>query len=94
MMLDMFESKIEFQARLKPASIADTSGLARTQLFLGALEDQDVGVDRHTHREHEGGHAGQRQRDRYQSEDREHDERVDRSARRRRSRPAVGSGRA
>ena len=27
MMLDMFESKIEFQARLKPASIAGTSVL-------------------------------------------------------------------
>ena len=27
MMLDMFESKIEFQARLKPASMADTSVL-------------------------------------------------------------------
>src|ERR1035437_3786847 len=38
--------------------------LAGPQLFLGSLEDQDVGVDRHTYREHEARDAGQGQRNR------------------------------
>ena len=42
MRLDTFESRIEFQARLKPASGGRRD--ARPELFLHPFEDQDVGV--------------------------------------------------
>ena len=76
MRLDTFESRIEFQARLKPASTAAGQRLADAQLLLHPLEDEDVGVDRHAHREHEARDPGQRQRHRHEPEDREHHERV------------------
>ena len=53
MSVDTLESKIEFQARLKPGLDGRGQGLARTQLLLGPLEDEDVGVHGHAHREHE-----------------------------------------
>ena len=74
--LDTFESRIEFQARAKPASIGCRQALAEAQLFLGPLEDQDVGVDRHAHREHEARDAGEGERDRDEPEDRQDDQRV------------------
>ena len=70
MRLDTFESRIEFQARLKPASTAAGRLLPTPQLFLHPLEDEDVGVDRHAHREHEARDAGQRQRDGHEAEQR------------------------
>ena len=74
--LDTFESRIEFQARLKPGLDRRRQALAHPQLLLGPLEDQDVGVDRHAHREHEARDAGEGQRHRDQPEQGEHDERV------------------
>ena len=74
--LDTFESRIEFQARLKPASIAGDERLAGPQLLLRPLEDQDVGVDRHADREDEAGDAGQGQGHRDEPEEGVHDERV------------------
>ena len=74
--LDTFESRIEFQAREKPASTAALQRLAEPQLLLRPLEDEDVRVDRHADREHEAGDAGQGQRDRDEPEDRQDDERV------------------
>ena len=76
MRLDTFESRIEFQARLKPGLDRGRQRLAEAQLLLHPLEDEDVGVDRHAHREDEAGDAGQGQRDRDEPEDREDDERV------------------
>ena len=64
MRLDTFESRIEFQARLKPGLDGRRQRLAEAQLLLHPLEDQDVGVDRHAHREHEARDAGQGQRHR------------------------------
>ena len=89
--LDTFESRIEFQARLKPASIADEQRLADAQLLLGPLEDQDVGVDRHADREHEARDAGQGQGHRDEPEDGEHDQRVVDEREARQQRPAAGS---
>ena len=74
--LDTFESRIEFQARPKPASTAGGQRLADPHLLLHPLEDQDVGVDRHADREDEAGDAGEGQRHRDEPEDRQHDERV------------------
>ena len=70
MRLDTFESRIEFQARLKPGLDRRRQRLADAQLLLHPLEDQDVGVDRHAHREHEARDAGEGQRHRDEPEDR------------------------
>ena len=90
--LDTFESRIEFQARLKPASMAARQRLAGAQLFLGALEDQDVGVHRHAHREHEGRDTGERQRHADEPEQRVHHERVEQQREARHRARAAGSG--
>ena len=69
MSVETLASKMEVQARLKPASTAAVEVLAAAQLFLRALEDEDVGVHGHAHREDEGGDAGQRQGDGHELED-------------------------
>ena len=76
MRLDTFESRMEFHARLKPGLDRGGQRLADAQLLLHPLEDQDVGVDRHAHREHEARDAGERQRHRHEPEDRDDHERV------------------
>jgi hypothetical protein len=43
---------------------------------FGALEDEDVGVDGHAHREDEAGQTRQRQGDRDEAEDRQDDDGV------------------
>ena len=75
MRLGTFESRIEFQARLKPASMA-AGALTEPQLLLHPLEDEDVRVDRHADRQDEGGDAGQGQGHRYEPEQGEDHERV------------------
>ena len=50
--------------------------LARPQLLLHPLEDEDVGVDRHADREDEAGDAGEGEGDRDEPEDRQHEHRV------------------
>ena len=74
--LDTFESRMEFQARLKPGLDGRRQGLAEAQLLLHPLEDEDVGVHRHAHREHEARDAGQGQRHRHEPEDGVDHERV------------------
>ena len=76
MRLDTFESRIEFQARLKPGLDGRRQRLADPQLLLHPFEDEDVGVDRHADREHEARDPGQGQRHRDEPEDRVHHERV------------------
>src|SRR5215203_2731100 len=51
--------------------------LADPQLLLHALEDQDVGIDRHADREHEARDAGEGERDRDEPEQGVHHEGVD-----------------
>ncbi len=51
--------------------------LAGAQLFLGPFEDEDVGVHRHAHREHEARDAGERQGHRDGPEQGEVDEHVE-----------------
>jgi hypothetical protein len=45
-----------------PALVGVRERLAGGKLLAHALEDQDVGVDRHADREHDAGQAGQRHR--------------------------------
>ena len=52
------------KARLKPGVNGGAQGLAAAQLLFEALEDQDVGIDRHTDGEDEARDARQRERDR------------------------------
>ena len=88
---DTFESRMEFQARLKPASTAAGRDLPTPQLLLHPLEDEDVRVHGHADREHEARDAGQGQRDRDEPEDRVDDDRVvdEREARDRARQPVV-----
>ena len=94
MSVDTFESKIEFQARPKPASMAAFSDLPARSSSLRALEDEDVGVDRHAHREHEARDAGERQGHRDRPEQRVVDDGVEHQRDARDDARAAGSWRA
>ena len=55
-------STIVASARWKPVSSDWTIDRPVPSLLAHALVDQHVGVDRHAHRQHDAGDAGQRQR--------------------------------
>jgi hypothetical protein len=56
--VEMFESRMDVQARRKPASMARLERSPGAQLLAHALKDEDVGVHRHAHREQEAGDPG------------------------------------
>ena len=67
--VEMLLSRMEVQARSKPCSIAGPSAAAAAQLLLHTFEDKDIGVHRHSYREHEAGDSGERDRHRLLGEE-------------------------